>query len=63
MNESQASYQEVYAIPQSDTNYIHLINEVCMSSLLPSNTQLQPGHYRVTKVLSGREFSVEFDLD
>lgn len=48
-----------YAVPQPEPDCIHL-PALCM---MPKDFKLASGHYRVTKVLSGREFSTEFDLN
>lgn len=48
-----------YAVPQPEPDCIHL-PAICV---IPKDFKLASGHYRVTKVLSDREFSTEFDLN
>ena len=60
MNESNASSNYSYVFPSKKESYIDT-NNLNYFSLLPSGTELETGHYRLTKVLSGKEFSVEFD--
>lgn len=60
MNESNASRDYSYVFPSKKNSYIDT-NNLNYFSLLPSGTELETGRYRLTKVLSGKEFSVEFD--
>lgn len=49
-----------YTLPDDTLSYIST-NCVSPFSLLSSDVTFSAGHYRLTKVLSGKEFSVEFD--
>lgn len=60
MNESNASENHSYVFPSEQKPYIDT-NNLNYFSLLPSGTELETGRYRLTKILSGRAFSVEFD--
>ena len=48
--------------PSENDSFIDT-NSLNYFSLLPSDVDFSAGHYRITKVLSGREFSVEFDYE
>lgn len=60
LNENSAYKNYGYALPNDTRDHIS-VNSICPAIALP-DTGLKTGHYRATKVLSGRPFSVEFDL-
>lgn len=60
MNEDNAYRDCALALPKENKDYLSL-HDYNMLSLLP-DPNLPSGHYRLTKVLSGQKFSVEFDL-
>lgn len=62
MNESNAYRDLCEVIPSKNASFIDT-NDLNFFSLLPSDVDFCAGHYRLTKVLSGREFSVEFDYE
>lgn len=62
MNESNAERDLSYVFPSENSSYIDT-NSLNYFSLLPSDVTLENGRYRITKVLSGKSFSVEFDYE
>ncbi len=48
-----------YVVPQTVKDYICL-PFLCMK---PRDVGYEPGHYRITKTISERDFTVEFDLE
>lgn len=62
INESNAYTDLSYVFPSENDSFIDT-NSLNYFSLLPSDVDFSAGHYRITKVLSGREFSVEFDYE
>ena len=61
MNENAASQNLGYVFPSESENYVDL-DSMNRFAFLP-DVELKTGHYRLTKILSGREFSLEFDLN
>ncbi len=59
-NESEFGGERCFTIPSKKRSYI---TSNCLNYFahLRSDVTFSAGHYRLTKVLSGREFSVEFD--
>ncbi len=60
MNAEQAYKDVGYVYPKEGSDFVD-VNDVCLFSLIP-NFKLKNGHYRITKVLSGKEFSTEFEI-
>lgn len=60
MNENAASQNLGYVFPSETENFVDL-DSMNRFAFLPDVT-LKTGRYRLTKILSGHEFSVEFDL-
>jgi len=63
IKESNADREDMngYVVPSLEESYA-ATNSLNPFSLLPKDTVLKSGHYRISKVLSGKTFSVEFDL-
>ena len=60
MNENAANRDLSYVFPSKTTDFVDT-NNMNFFAFLPG-VELKTGHYRLTKVLRGREFSLEFDL-
>lgn len=60
MNENAASQNLGYVFPSETANFVDL-DSMNRFAFLP-DVELKTGRYKLTKILSGREFSVEFDL-
>ena len=60
LNKIYANEDLVVVFPSDKNNYTDT-NNVNMFSLVP-NFELKNGQYRITKILSGREFSTEFEI-
>lgn len=58
--ERLANEDLAFVFPDENASYVDT-NNINMFSLVP-NFKLKNGKYRITKVLSGREFSVEFEI-
>ena len=61
-NESSAYTDMATVFPSKKYTFVDTVS-VNFFSLLPSDVDFCAGHYRLTKVLSGREFSIEFDYE
>lgn len=59
LKEYYANTDVTYVFPHEDVSYIDTNN----LNFFPSYVEFSAGHYRLTKVLSGREFSLEFDYE
>ena len=62
LNENSAMNDLGYVLPSSKTDYVDCDCHNFLS-LIPPEVILKSGRYRLTKVLSGRDFSVEFDMN
>ena len=60
-NKNGAMKDVMYHVPSRTENYCDLLS-FNMRQFLPEDFTLKTGHYRITKILSGKEFSLEFDL-
>ncbi len=60
MNETSATQNLGYVLPSETSDFVDT-DSMNRFAFLP-DVELKSGHYRLTKILSGREFSVEFDL-
>lgn len=61
MNENSATQNLGYVLPSKTDDFVDL-HSMNRFAFLP-DVELKPGRYRLTKILSGREFSLEFDLN
>lgn len=61
MNKKAGTMNVRYHIPSQTKDYCDLLS-FNMRQLLPEGVTLKTGHYRITKILSGKEFSLEFDM-
>ena len=61
MNENAALKNVGFVFASEENDFVDM-NSYNFFTLMPGVT-LKSGHYRLTKVLSGRDFSVEFDLN
>ncbi len=54
-------WKSIYCVyPSDNRDYVYITDE-CMFAHMPG-VILESGHYRITKVVGGKEFSGEFDL-
>ena len=60
MNENAANSNLAIALPDLTKDYADIWSYNLLS-LMPG-VDINPGHYRITKVLSGKSFSLEFDI-
>lgn len=60
LQENLADKDLVFVYPDKNKDYADT-NNVLMFSLVP-NFELKNGQYRITKVISGKEFSTEFEI-
>lgn len=60
LQENLADKDLVFVYPDENKDYVDT-NNVVMFSLVP-DFELKNGQYRITKVISGREFSTEFEI-
>lgn len=61
LQESVINNDLAFVYPSKNEDYTDT-NNIALFSLIP-NFELKSGQYRLTKVISGKEFSVEFEID